>query len=313
MKSIREWLARLSLLSTLSRISRQAMISIREWVAGFCRRRNAFVRRHAPSLISLGFLLCLIVIFFFDSIVISIHSGEIGILWRRLGTGTVIAKVYGEGMHVILPFNKMHIYSMRKQQYTESIDVLTVQGLTVRVKYTARYYLDKDTLPLLHQRVGPEYVNVVIRPDIRAVIRTLFGQYTPEEMYTSQKAIQLRVSEQAKIRLAARFVTLDDVPIEAIILPAKISEAIEAKMVQQQREGEYLYRISIAQKEAERLRIESAGLQLYNDTVNRSLTPSILKWRGIQATEELAKSPNAKVVVIGGQGSVGLPLIMGRD
>jgi regulator of protease activity HflC (stomatin/prohibitin superfamily) len=257
-------------------------------------------------------LLCLIVIFFFDSIVISIHSGELGVLWRRLCTGTVIDKVYGEGLHVIIPFNKMYIYSVRKQQYTESIDVLTVQGLTVRVKYTARYYLDKDTLPLLHQRVGPNYVDIVVRPDIRAVIRTLFGQYTPEEIYTSQKAIQLRVSEQAKIRLAARFVTLDDVPIEAVVLPVKISEAIEAKMIQQQREGAYAYRISIAQKEAERLRIESAGLKLYNDTVNQSLTPSVLKWHGIQATQELAKSPNAKVVVIGA-GDAGLPLILVKD
>ena len=197
-------------------------------------------------------------------------------------TGTVIDTVYREGMHVILPINKMYIYNMRKQQFNETIDVLTLDGLTVKVKYTARYYLEKDTLPLLHQRVGPDYVNVVVRPDVRSVIRTWFGQYKPEEIYTSQKAIQLRVSEQSKIRLAARFVTLDDVLIESITLPTRISEAIESKLAQQQREGEYVYRLSIAQKEAERLRIESAGIQLYNDTVNRSLTPSVLKWHGIQ-------------------------------
>jgi regulator of protease activity HflC (stomatin/prohibitin superfamily) len=288
------------------------MKPIREWLTRFSRDSRVFMRRHLLSVISLGLLLCLVLVFFFDQIVISIHPGELGVLWRRLGTGTVMDTVYREGMHVILPINKMYIYTIRKQQFTESIDVLTLDGLTVKVKYTARYYLDKDTLPLLHQRVGPDYVNVVVRPDIRSVIRTLFGQYKPEEMYTSQKAIQLRVSEQAKIRLSARFVTLDDVPIEAITLPAKITEAIEAKLVQQQREGEYVYRISIAQKEAERLRIESAGLQLYNDTVNRSLTSSILKWHGIQATQELAKSPNAKVVVIGA-GDAGLPLILGKD
>jgi regulator of protease activity HflC (stomatin/prohibitin superfamily) len=288
------------------------MKSIREWLAGFRCRSKVFVRRHLLSLISFGLLVCLIVVFFFDQIVISIHPGELGVLWRRLGAGTVIDTVYREGLHVILPINKMYIYTIRKQQYTESIDVLTLDGLTVKVKYTTRYYLDKDTLPLLHQRVGPDYVNVVIRPDVRSVIRALFGQYKPEEMYTSQKAIQLRVSEQAKIRLSARFVTLDDVPIESITLPVKISEAIEAKLIQQQREGEYVYRISIAQKEAERLRIESAGLQLYNDTVNRSLNTSILKWHGIQATKELAKSPNAKVVVIGA-GDAGLPLILGKD
>jgi regulator of protease activity HflC (stomatin/prohibitin superfamily) len=288
------------------------MKSIREWFAGISCRSNVYVRRHALSLISLGLLVCLIVVFFFDSIVISIHSGQLGVLWRRLGAGTVIDTVYREGMHVILPINKMYIYTVRKQQFTESIDVLTLDGLTVKVKYTARYYLNKDTLPLLHQRVGPDYVNVVIRPDVRSVIRALFGQYKPEEMYTSQKAIQLRVSEQAKIRLAAQFVTLDDVPIESITLPTRISEAIESKLVQQQSDAEYFYRISIAKNEAERLRIESAGLQLYNDTVNRSLTSSVLKWHGIQATKELAKSPNAKVVVIGA-GSAGLPLILGKD
>lgn len=315
MKSIREWLANSGLGSAFSKFSSiigQAMKSVQVWLVAFGCRCNVFMRRHVLSMTALGLLLCLILVFFFEQIVISIHPGELGVLWRRLGEGTVIDTVYREGLHVILPINKMYVYSIRKQQYTESIDVLTLDGLTVKVKYTARYYLDKDTLPLLHQRVGPDYVNVVVRPDVRSVIRTLFGQYKPEEMYTSQKAIQLRISEQAKVRLSARFVTLDDVPIEAITLPPRISEAIETKLIQQQREGEYVYRISIAQKEAERLRIESAGQQVYNDTVNGSLTASVLKWHGIQATAELAKSPNAKIVVIGA-GNAGLPLILGKD
>jgi regulator of protease activity HflC (stomatin/prohibitin superfamily) len=288
------------------------MKSIREWFASFRCRSTTFVRRNALPLISLGLLVCLIVVFFFDRIVISIHPGELGVLWRRLGTGTVIDTVYREGMHVILPINKMYVYNMRKQQFNESIDVLTLDGLTVKVKYTARYYLEKDTLPMLHQRVGPDYLNVVVRPDVRSVIRTWFGKYKPEEIYTSQTAIQLQVSEQSKVRMSARFVTLDDVLIEAITLPSRISEAIESKLFQQQLEAGYVYRLSIAQKEAERLRIESAGLQVYNDTVNRSLTASVLKWYGIRATEELAKSPNAKVVVIGA-GNAGLPLILGKD
>lgn len=273
---------------------------------------KAFWKRYPLPLISLGLLMSLLLLFFFDRIVISIHPGELGVLWRRLGAGTVIETVYREGVHVILPFNKMYVYNVRKQQYSDTIDVLTLDGLTVKVQYTARYYLEKDTLPLLHQRVGPDYVNVVVRPDVRSVIRTLFGQYKPEDIYTSQKAIQERISELSKVTLAARFVTLDDLPIEKITLPAKISEAIEAKMVQQQREGEYVYRLSTARKEAERLRIEADGLGLYNDTVNRSLTPSILQWHGIQATQELAKSPNSKVVVIGA-GKSGLPIILGKD
>ncbi len=289
-----------------------AMKLLHERLVDFSSHCKSFLRQHALPVISLGLLVCLVLVFFFDRTIISIHSGQRGILWRRLGAGTVIDTVYPEGLHVILPFNKMYIYSVRKQQFRDSIDVLTFDGLTVRVKYTVRYYLDPSTLPMLHQIIGPDYVNVAIRPDIRSVIRTLFGQYKPEEIYTSQKAIQLLFNEQSRAHLAARFVKIDDVPIESITLPTRISMAIEEKMVQQQREGEYSYRMSIAKKEAERLQIESIGIRQYNDTVNKSLTPSILKWQGIAATRELAKSPNAKVVVIG-SGQSGLPIILGKD
>lgn len=288
------------------------MTSIRGWVATRYQRSKAFARSQAPYLILGLFVLAFAVIFFFDRIVISIHPGELGVLWRRLGGGTQIDTAYREGMHVILPINKMYIYNVRKQQSSDMIDVLTVDGLTVKVKYSTRYYLDKDTLPLLHQRVGPDYVNVVVRPEVRSVMRTVFGQYKPEEIYTTQKAIQARVSVLSKARLEARFVALDDVPIESITLPERISQAIETKMAQQQLEGEYVYRLSIANKEAERQRIEADGIKAYNDIVNASLTPSVLSWHGIQATRDLAKSPNSKVVVIGA-GEKGLPLILGSD
>jgi regulator of protease activity HflC (stomatin/prohibitin superfamily) len=286
--------------------------TIREWAGRQYRRSKAFLRRNAPYVILLLFLLSFFVIFFFNRIVVSIHPGELGVLWRRLGGGTQIDTVYREGVHFILPINEMYIYNVRKQQFTDTIDVLTVDGLTVRVRYSARYFLDKDTLPLLHQRVGPDFVNVVVRPEMRSVMRTVFGQYKPEEIYTTQKAIQERVSVLSKTHLEARFVGLDDVPIESITLPPRISEAIEAKMAQQQLDGEYVYRLSIAAKEADRKRIESAGIKVYNDTVNSSLTPPVLAWHGILATQELSKSPNAKVVVIG-SGPNGLPLILGKE
>ena len=287
------------------------MKSIREWAVNQYRRLKAFIRRHAPYVILLLFLLSFFLIFFFDRIVISIHPGELGVLWRWLGGGTQIDTVYREGAHVILPFNRMYVYNVRKQTFSDTIDVLTVDGLTVKVRYSVRYYLDKDTLPLLHQRVGPDFVTVVVRPEVRSVMRMVFGQYKPEEIYATQKAIQERISVLSKTHLEARFIALDDVPIESITLPGKISEAIETKLAQQQVEQEYVYRISIATKEADRKRIESAGIKVYNDTVNSSLTPSVLAWHGILATQDLAKSPNAKVVVIG-SGKNGLPLILGQ-
>ena len=164
---------------------------------------------------------------------------------------------------------------------------------------------------MLHQHVGPDYVNVVVRPEVRSVMRSVFGQFKPEEIYTTQKAIEERISIISKVHLEARFVALDDVPIESITLPARISEAIESKLAQQQVDQEYVYRLSIAAKEAERKRVEAGGIGVYNETVRRSLSPDVLAWHGIQATQELAKSPNAKVVVVGA-GKNGLPLIMGN-
>jgi regulator of protease activity HflC (stomatin/prohibitin superfamily) len=288
------------------------MTSIREWGAAWNQRARTFARRQAPYLVLLAFLLAFLVVLLFNRMVISIRPGELGVLYRRLGGGTQIDTVYREGLHVIWPFNEMFVYNVRKQQFTDTIDVLTVDGLTVTVKYSVRYYLEKDTLPLLHQRVGPDYLAVVVRPEIRSVVWSVFGQYRPEEIYTTTRAIQERVSQRAKVRLEARFVALDDVPIESITLPKKISEAIETKLAQQQIDQEYVYRLSIAAKEADRKRIESEGIRVYNNTVASSLTPDVLAWQGIQATQELAKSPNAKVVVIGA-GKNGLPLILGKE
>jgi regulator of protease activity HflC (stomatin/prohibitin superfamily) len=288
------------------------MKSIREWIRGQWRRFHGFARRQTPPLLLCLFLLVLFCVVFFNQIVISIHPGELGVLWRRLGGGTQIDTVYREGMHLILPINKMYIYNVRKQQLVDAINVLTVDGLTVSVRYSVRYFLERDTLPLLHRHVGPDYVNVVVRPEVRSVVRSVFGQFKPEEIYTTQKAIEERVGTLSKVHLEARFIALDDVPIESITLPARISSAIESKLAQQQIDQEYVYRLSIAAKESDRKRVEADGIRNYNDTVSRSLTPDVLTWHGIQATQELSKSPNSKVVVFG-TGKLGLPLILGKD
>jgi regulator of protease activity HflC (stomatin/prohibitin superfamily) len=281
------------------------------WFSGIGRRTKAFFRRQVPYLLVVGFVLAFLLVYFSDRMLVSIHPGELGVLWSRLGGGTVIHTVYREGLHVVYPINHMYIYNIRKQRDSDAIDVLTVDGLMVHVEYSVRYFPNPDLLPLLHQKVGPDYLKVVVRPEVRSVIRTIFGQYKPEEIYTSQKAIQERVSVQSKLRMEARFVSIDDVPIERISLPRTVSAAIEAKLAQQQLDAEYVYRIAVASKEAERKLIEARGQKAYNELVNPTLTASQLQWQGILATQELAKSPNAKVVVVGGKG--GLPLILGKD
>jgi len=271
----------------------------------------AFLGRHVPYVLFLAFAVAFLALYFSDRVMVSIRPGQLGVLWSRLGGGTVVHTVYREGLHLVLPFDHMYIYNVRKQRFADSIDVLTVDGMTMHVEYSVRYYPNPDLLPLLHQRVGPDYLNVVVLPEVRSVIRTIFGQYKPEEIYTTQKAIQENVSVMSRIKMEARFVSIDEVPIERISLPKSIAEAIEAKLAQQQLDQEYVYRISVANKEAERKLIEARGQKAYNETLNASITPSLLSMQGIQATEELAKSPNAKVIVIG-SGKNGLPVMLGQ-
>lgn len=281
-----------------------------DWIAHAGRRLRLFSKRQVPYLLLLGFVVLFVVVYFSDRMLVSIGPGQLGVLYSRFGGGTVIHTVYREGFHFVLPYNRMHIYNVRKQRFGDSIDVLTVDGMTMHVEYSVRYFPNPDLLPLLHQRVGPDYLSVVVRPEVRSVIRTIFGQYKPEEIYTTQRAIQENVSVMSKVRMEARFVSIDEVPIELIALPKTIATAIEAKLAQQQLDAEYEYRISVANKEAQRRLIEARGHKSSNDLVNQSLTPNVLTWQGIQATQELAKSPNAKVVVIGATKN-GLPLILG--
>jgi hypothetical protein len=111
--------------------------------------------------------------------------------------------------------------------------------------------------------VGPDYVNVVVRPEIRSVMRTVFGQYKPEEIYATQKAIQERVSVVSKTHLSARFVALDDVPMRVSSCPSGSPTPIEAKMGQQQVDQEYVYRLSIAAKESRPQAHRISGHQVY--------------------------------------------------
>ena len=92
-------------------------------------------------------------------------------------------------------------------------------------------------------------------------------------------------------------------------LPAKLEEAIEQKLKEEQLSLQYRYKLDRERQEAERRIIEAQAKADANRILNASLTDKILKDKGIEATLELAKSPNTKTVIIGG-GEGGLPLIL---
>jgi hypothetical protein len=157
--------------------------------------------------------------------------------------------------------------------------------------------------------VGPDYANRIVIPEVIAVIRQIFGQYLPEEIYSSKRFIIQNTVQNAIFEVNERFVDLDELLITKITLPENIQIAIEEKLEKEQVALGYQYRITSERLEAERKRIEAEGIRDFQLIINSGITENYLRFKGIEATENLAKSANSKIVIIGG-GKDGLPIIL---
>jgi regulator of protease activity HflC (stomatin/prohibitin superfamily) len=269
-------------------------------------------RQNRLKLVVTFLVILFLFVYLLPHILIFVEPGEGAVKWRRFSGGTQIDRVYGEGSHLIWPWDKMYLYNLRTQEVRDSVDVLTHNGLTIRLDLSVRFYPNRSIVGLLHKNVGPDYPNIIVLPEIENVVRTVVGQYRAEEIYTAQNAIIERIVTESYREIEERFVNLDDVLIRRILLPEKIQNAIQRKVEQQQLVQEFDFRLQSSMKEAQRKRIEAEGISNYNKIIEQSVTDKILKYKGIEATLELAKSENAKVVVIG-SGKDGLPLILGNQ
>ena len=105
--------------------------------------------------------------------------------------------------------------------------------------------------------------------------------------------------------------------VEAILirnveLPEKLRIAISEKLEEEQRSEKMVFTLARERQEAQRKAIEAEGIAEFQKIVSQGLTADLLRWKGIEATESLSNSENAKVVVIG-SGPDGLPLILGGN
>lgn len=246
-----------------------------------------------------------------NSITITIDAGHAGVLFRRFGGGLELDKTYGEGFHILAPWNKMYIYEVRQQEIAEDMNVLSSNGLEIQVDVSAWYQPEHENLGRLHSEIGINYLQRVIIPSLRSSARSVVGRYTPEQIYSTKRdAIQDEIYEETERILNEKNVQLNQILIRSIKLPATIKEAIESKLQQEQLALEYEFKLERARKEAERQKIEAEGKAMANNIINASLTDKILREKGILATLQLAESSNSKVVVIGNTKD-GLPLILG--
>ncbi|MDA0741866.1 MAG: prohibitin family protein [Bacteroidetes bacterium] len=264
-----------------------------------------------PKWLIPAFVAFLLILAFSSRLFVKIESGEAGVQYD-LVKGLKVDRIYDQGLKIIAPWNRMFIYSTRIQEDRSVMEVLSANGLTIRAELSYRYRPIEQSIGYLHNEVGENYHDRIVIPEIRSATREVIGKYLPEELYSSKRdSIQLEIFNLASGRIKEKYIELDAILIRDVGLPDKLKQAIERKLEQEQVSLEYEFRLTRAQKEAERQRIEAEGKAVANRLLSQSLTDKVLQDKGIDATLKLAESPNSKVIVIGG--SDGLPLILGNN
>lgn len=298
----------------------------RRWAATLGRPWQAvkrWLKRNATSLYIFLFFIVLALIALAPQMFITIPAGHTGVLWLRFFGGTVVDRTYGEGMHLIFPWDEMYVYDARLQNNARIYDTISSNGLAMQVDIAVRYRINPETSGMLHKLVGPNYAEILVYPEIGSHARELISRYTPEQLYTETRAfIQAEILERMVNELGSslinqsfqgRLVSVEDVLIRSVALPERVAEAIERKTEQYQVMLEYDFRIAREEKERERKRIEAEGIREFQDIVAKTITEEYLRLRGIDATMALATSHNSKIIIIGGKD--GLPVILntGQD
>ncbi len=269
-----------------------------------------WARDKLPYTIMTGLILSFLFVFFWNRIVITIDSGQGGVLYKRLFVGTVTDYVYPERVHLIFPWDSMHIYNVRIQTQLHEFTVLTNKGLPIQLSLAIRFRPEYEMLGVLHQQVGPDYVEKIIVPQIESVLRKNIGRLDPEQVYTNEDGVLTKIIRLAIEEAGRKYVYIDDIIIRHVELPALVKTAIEDKLVEEQQHQKYVHILLREKEEAKRKKIEAEGIREYQEIISETLSENLLLWQGVQATLDLAKSDNAKTVVIG-SGENGLPIILG--
>ncbi len=259
-------------------------------------------------LLGLAFIGFLLVILLFSSVT-RVDSGAVGVLTLF---GRVTGEALPEGIHLINPLKTNHELSIRTQELKETASVPSSEGLVINLDTSLIYHLNPDKAAEVYQKIGPRYVDVLIEPNLRSAIREATASHSANALYSGEREmVAKQIIAQLTIQLGPRGVVVESILLRDIQLPNTLRASIELKQQAEQEALAMSFRLQKEKQEAERKRIKAQGIRDFQQIVAQGISAQLLEWKGIEATENLAKSPNAKIVVIG-SGKNGLPLILGQ-
>ena len=293
-------------------------------------RWRLFVDRYLPSFVIYLMVLTLVGVVLFPHVAVTVPSGHVGVLWKRFGGGTVLdpRQLKDEGLHLVWPWNEVFLYDLRLQSITETYNAISSDGVSLAATLIVRFRLQRDAVPVIHQSIGRENLQLLAKPGIGSLTREVIAQYTAEQVYsTARQEIQEKIRSLAEDSLSQKMmeregdepyrvslrdtVILYDTLVQSIELPPLVVNAINRKTEQYYISEEFKFRVEREKRESERKKIEAEGIREFQTIVSQGISDSYLRWRGIEATLQLAQSTNSKVVIIG-SAKDGLPLILGN-
>ena len=253
----------------------------------------------------------IVLVIFGSQMYTNIQPGQKGVKFYSLGNGLDTETTYGQGMNFYLPWNKMIVYDVKTQTLAFQVDGKDKNQVQCALAMNVIYHPIESEIGELENKVGSDYVNKLIKPKLEDIALTVIKEYTYDQIISTKKdTVKLWIQTKMKEELSSRHIEIEEIKISDIIISGKIEASIERKVEAEQLKEEQQYILERKEKEREIRLVEAKAEADYNIQMQATLTPEILKWHGILATQKLAESDNAKVVVVG-SGKDGLPLILG--
>jgi prohibitin 1 len=239
-----------------------------------------------------------------------VQTGHVGVVSVF---GRVTGRTLSEGIHLVNPAASITELSIKTQEIKEKAAVPSKEGLIMGLEASVLYHLDPAQAATVYQQMGPTYADILLVPTFRSAIRAITAGNTAASLYSDgREGIAQQILEDVRRQVAPRGVIVENVLLRDLQLPDTLKHAIEAKQQAQQEAQRMEFVLQREKQEAERKRVEAGGIKDFQDIVSQGISEKLLEWKGIEATMELVKSQNAKVIVVGNAKN-GLPLIYAGD
>jgi regulator of protease activity HflC (stomatin/prohibitin superfamily) len=234
--------------------------------------------------------------------------GHVGIKKRF---SQVVGDKLESGWYFTGLFTTITALDIRTQHEQEKAEIPTVEMLNMVLETSVNYRIDPNQAVSIYKTIGTGYFKNFLEPHLRSAIREVTSGLSAHDLFSAKReAIAVQIKEKLIDKTAGRGFIIEDVMLKNITPPASLSHAIEKKQAQQQEAEAMKFRLEREKLEAQRKKIEAQGIQEFQEIVKKGIDENLLAWKGIEATETLAKSPNTKIIVIGNKDN-GLPLILG--